>query len=76
MVLSILLAFASGYFIHNGIWFSFYWTNSMAPWAWIQIHWREVVTGICTVALTVMWVIDMVRIAKGEFRDNEKMKLR
>lgn len=76
VVLSILLAFASGYFIRNRIWFSFYWENSMTVWTWIRLHWREVVTGVCTVALTLMWVIDMIRIAKGEFRDNEKMKLR
>lgn len=76
VVLSILLAFASGYFIRNRIWFSFYWENSMTIWTWIRLHWREVVTGVCTVALTLMWVIDIVRIAKGEFRDNEKMKLR
>ena len=76
VVLSILLAFASGYFIRNRIWFSFYWENSMTVWTWIRLHWREVVTGVCTVALTLMWVIDIVRIAKGEFRDDEKMKLR
>lgn len=76
VVLSILLAFASGYFIRNRIWFSFYWENSMTVWTWIRLHWREVVTGVCTVALTLMWVIDIVRIAKGEFRDSEKMRLR
>ena len=76
VVLSILLAFASGYFIRNRIWFSFYCENSMTVWTWIRLHWREVVTGVCTVALTLMWVIDIVRIAKGEFRDSEKMRLR
>ena len=76
VVLSIQLAFASGYFIRNRIWFTFYWGNSMTVWTWIRLHWREVVTGVCTVALTLMWVIDIVRIAKGEFRDSEKMRLR
>lgn len=43
---------------------------------WFALHWREVVTGICVTVLGVTWIWDIVRIAKGEFRDSEGMKLR
>ncbi len=75
VVLMVLLAFASGYFMHNGIWFSFYWANNMTIGTWLRMHWREVLTGVCTVTLTVMWAVDIVRIANGEFRDSEGMRL-
>ena len=79
VVLSAILVFAGGYFITYMAW---------SQWAillrfdglrftdWIYLHWREIVTAICAITLTVMWVIDLVKIWKGEFTDSAKMKLK
>ena len=75
LILAIMLAIASGYFIRNRIWISFYWESGNEIVVWLKMHWREVMAIVSFVPLAIMWVIDLVKIAKGEFRDNEGMKL-
>ena len=79
VVLAAILAFAGGYFIVYGAWSE--WTilfrfGGLRFTDWLYLHWREVVTAICAITLTVMWAIDLVTIWKGELRDSEKMKLK
>ena len=75
LILAIMLAIASGYFIRNRIWVSFYCETGSEIVVWLKVHWREVMAIVSFVPLAIMWVIDFVKIAKGEFRDNEGMKL-
>jgi len=46
------------------------------PTQGIFVHWREAVAVICAAILGITWIWDIVQIAKGEFRDSEKMRLR
>lgn len=40
------------------------------------VHWREAVAVICAAILGISWILDIVRIAQGRFKDSEKMVLR
>ena len=44
--------------------------------AGIFVHWREAVAVICAAILGVTWIIDIVRIAKGQFRDEQGLPLK
>ena len=49
---------------------------SFGPTQGIFVHWREAVAVICSVILGITWILDIVHIAKGQFRDREKLTLK
>lgn len=42
----------------------------------IFVHWREAVAVICAAILGITWILDIVHIAQGKFKDNEKLVLK
>ena len=76
VILAAILAFASGYFIRHRLWVTFYGLDGMTIVDWMKLHWRELVTALTGIPLTIMWIVDMLKIGKGEFRDADGMRLR
>lgn len=70
LVLLLALTIASSVF---GI---YYIQITFGPTEGIFVHWREAVAVICAAILGVTWILDIVHIAQGKFKDNEKMLLR
>jgi hypothetical protein len=42
----------------------------------IFVHWREAVAVICAAILGITWIVDIVHIAKGQFKDAEGLNLK
>ena len=42
----------------------------------IFVHWREAVAVVSAAVLGVTWILDIVHIAQGKFRDSEKLVLK
>ena len=63
-------------FITSNVFGLFYVQITFGPKQGIFVHWREAVAVICAVILGVMWILDIVHIAKGQFKDNEKLALK
>lgn len=42
----------------------------------IFIHWREAIAVICAAILGITWILDIVRIAQGKFRDDKGLMLK
>jgi 4-amino-4-deoxy-L-arabinose transferase-like glycosyltransferase len=42
----------------------------------IFVHWREAITVICAAILGITWILDIVRIAQGKFRDDKGLCLK
>ena len=70
LLLLLLLTIASSVF---GI---YYIQISFGPTNGIFVHWREAVAVIAATILGLMWIWDIVRIYKGQFRDSQKMLLK
>lgn len=70
MFLLLALTIASSVF---GI---FYIQFMFGPTQGIFIHWREAIAVICAAILGITWILDIVRIAQGKFKDNEKLVLK
>jgi hypothetical protein len=42
----------------------------------IFVHWREAIAVICAAILGITWILDIVRIAQGKFRDDKGLYLK
>lgn len=63
-------------FIASSVFGLFYVQITFGPTQGIFVHWREAVAVICATILGVKWILDIVHIAKGQFKDNEKLALK
>ena len=70
LLLLLLLTIASSVF---GI---YYIQITFGPTNGIFIHWREAVAVVSAAILGLTWIWDIVRIFKGQFRDNKKLVLK
>ena len=61
--------------IASGVFGIFYIKISFGPTG-IFVHWREAVAVICAAILGITWILDIVHICQGKFRDSENMVLR
>lgn len=62
--------------IASNVYGLYYFYISFGPTQGIFVHWRETVAVICAAILGVTWILDIVRIAQGKFKDNEKLMLK
>lgn len=70
--LSLLLALT----IASNVYGIYYFRITFGPQTGIFVHWREAVAVVCAAILGITWVLDIVHIAQGKFRDNEKLVLK
>lgn len=49
---------------------------TFGPTQGIFVHWREAIAVVCAAIIGITWILDIVRIAKGKFRDAEKLPLK
>lgn len=61
--------------IASSIYGIYYFQISFGPTTGIFVHWREAVAVISAAILGVTWIWDIVRIAKRQFRDADKLTL-
>ena len=63
-------------FIASSVFGLFYIQITFGPTQGIFVHWREAIAVVCAAILGVTWILDIVHIAKGQFKDNEKLALK
>ena len=63
-------------FVASSVFGLFYIQISFGPTQGIFVHWHEAVAVICSVILGVTWILDIVHIAKRQFKDSEKLALK
>lgn len=49
---------------------------TFGPTQGIFVYWREAVAVVCAAILGITWILDIVHIAQGKFKDSEKLVLR
>ena len=49
---------------------------TFGPTQGIFVHWREAVAVVCAAILGITWILDIVHIAQGKFKDNGKLVLK
>lgn len=49
---------------------------TFGPTQGIFVHWREAIAVICAAILGITWIVDIVRIAQGKFRDDKNLLLK
>jgi 4-amino-4-deoxy-L-arabinose transferase-like glycosyltransferase len=49
---------------------------TFGPTQGIFVHWREAIAVICAAILGITWILDIVRIAQGKFRDDKNLLLK
>ncbi len=62
--------------IASNVYGIYYFQISFAPQNVVFVHWREAVSVICAALLGITWILDIVHIAKGKFKDNKKLLLK
>ncbi len=62
--------------ISSSVFGIYYIRFTFGPTQEIFVHWREAVAVICAAVLGTTWIMDIVHIAQGKFRDNEKLVLK
>ena len=63
-------------FIASSVFGLFYIQITFGPTNGIFVHWREAVAVVSATILGITWILDIVHIAKGQFKDNEKLLLK
>ncbi len=63
-------------FIATSVFGLFYIQISFGKTKGIFVHWREAVAVIGCAILGITWILDVVHIAKRQFRDSEKLVLK
>ena len=49
---------------------------TFGPTQGIFVHWREAIAVICAAILGITWILDIVHIAQGKFRDDKGLCLK
>lgn len=62
--------------IASNVYGMYYIHITFGPTQRIFVHWREAVAVICAAILGVTWILDIVHIVQGKFKDSEKLVLR
>ena len=62
--------------IASNIYGIYYFQIRFVPQTGVFVHWREAVAVISAAILGITWIIDIVRIFKGQFTDSEKQVLK
>ena len=62
--------------IASNVYGIYYFRITFGPQTGIFVHWREAIAVICFAILGITWILDIVHIAQGKFRDNEKLVLK
>ena len=63
-------------FVASSVFGLFYIRISFGPTQGIFVHWREAVAVVSAAILGITWILDIVHIAKRQFKDSEKLTLK
>ena len=62
--------------ISSSVFGIYYIQFTFGPTQGIFVHWRETVAVVCAAVLGITWILDIVHIAQGKFKDSEILVLR